>query len=89
MHSLDGSGVYRHDAILGPFDKPADTSEVFVPQIEEIRLIRGPGGEDYVNVNDLGKMMKILAYKFFSSLSSFLLIKAVINNLKPQGGDHD
>jgi hypothetical protein len=32
-----------------------------VPQIEEIRMIRGTDGEDYINVSDMTKAMKVVA----------------------------
>ena len=57
--------------------------DIHVPQIEEIRLIRGADGEDYVNVNDLYTMMKIMACKLFPSLSVMLFIKAVIHEFIP------
>ncbi len=58
---MDGSGVYCQDAILGPFNEDRDSKEVFVPQIEEIRAIRGYDGEDYINIKDLGIMMNQVA----------------------------
>lgn len=60
-----------------------NVGDVIVPQIEEIRLIRGFDGEDYVNINDLYTMMKIIAYRLFPSLSVLLFIKAVIYEFIP------
>lgn len=81
---LDGSGVYNREHILGLEVDPTRicVDDVDVPQIEEIRLIRGADGEDYVNVNDLHSMMRYLVFKLFPSLSSVLLVKRVINELK-------
>jgi len=82
---LDGGGVYKRDHILGIELDPTriNVDEFVVPQIEEIRLIRGADGEDYVNVNDLYTMMKIMACKLFPSLSVMLFIKAVIHEFIP------
>lgn len=83
--TLDGGGIYKRDHILGIELDPTriKVDEVDVPQIEEIRLIRGVDGEDYVNVNDLYTMMKILAYQLFPSLSVLLFVKAVIHEFIP------
>lgn len=34
---------------------------VLVPQIEEIRMIRGEDGEDYINLSDMTKAMEVVA----------------------------
>ena len=79
---LDGGGVYRREHILGLVDKFIKQSRVVnVPQIEEIRAIRGADGEDYINLNDLAVMMEMVQY-LFPSLSTFLFVKAIINDLK-------
>ena len=59
MVLTDGSGIYRQDAILGPFHEDKDGKEVFVPQIEEIRAIRGADGETYYNARDLTIAMRM------------------------------
>lgn len=84
---LDGSGVYRRDHILGiELDVEHSTRQPRVPQIEEIRAIIGYDGETYVNVNDLGIMMRILSFRpRFASMSVFGFIKTVIREL--QGGE--
>lgn len=85
---LDGSGVYRHDHILGiEQDVELTKTKTLVPQIEEIRALRGFDGETYVNLNDLSAMMRQLSRKpRFTSISVMGFIKTVINEL--QGGKH-
>lgn len=60
-----------------------NVDDVIVPRIEDIRLIRGFDGEDYVNINDLYTIMKIIAYRLFPSLSVILFVKAVIHEFLP------
>jgi hypothetical protein len=74
MGNLDGSGVYRQDAILGPFPEPANTSEVCVPHIEEIRAVEHDG-ETYFNAKDLAIAMKMMQYKVYPTLSVFHFVK--------------
>ena len=62
MVNTDGSGIYRQDAILGPFDKDKVSGKVLVPQIEEIRMIRGKDDEDYLNVKDMTIAMTQVAF---------------------------
>lgn len=83
---LDGSGIYRQDAILGPFDEDKDVGTVIAPQIEEVRAVRYDG-ETYVNVNDLEIAMLMVAFRTFPTLSMLNFIKTMMANL--QGGDHD
>jgi len=59
---IDGSGIYRQDAVLGPFYKDKVSRKVFVPQIEEIRAILGEDGETYYNAKDLTIAMRQVAY---------------------------
>ncbi len=42
--------------------KIIDGRGIFVPQIEEIRMIRGADGEDYINVSDMNIAMKQMAF---------------------------
>lgn len=80
----DGSGLYSQDHILGPFDEDKNVAlKHRVPQIEEIRMLRGADGEDYVNLRDLEKMMWKAKYvPHFTSLSVCMFIKFIIKHLK-------
>jgi hypothetical protein len=80
----DGSGLYSQDHILGPFNEDKDVVlKRRVPQIEEIRMLRGADGEDYVNVKDLEKMMWRSKYiPYFTSLSVCMFIKFILKHLK-------
>ena len=72
----DGGGIYRQDAILGPFDKGKVSRKVFVPHIEEIRAILGEDGETYYNAKDLAIAMKQIAFSMpLPTLSVFEFIK--------------
>jgi len=77
---LDGSGIYRQDAILGPFEEGWDGKNVVIPHIEEIRAIKGADGEDYINLNDLSVMMHMEKFRF-ASISVFLFVKTIIEEL--------
>lgn len=82
MDYTDGSGIYKRDSVLGPFDEPTPKKKVIVPQIEEIKAIRGADGEDYININDLGVMMDMMKFEpGFASLSVFLFVKTIIKQL--------
>ena len=59
---IDGGGIYRQDAILGPFNEDKVSKDIFVPQIEEIRAIRGVDGETYYNAKDLTIAMTQVAF---------------------------
>jgi len=76
MDITDGSGIYRREAILGLVDEPVPNKELFTPQIEEIRMIRGADGEDYINVKDMTMAMKQVAFKMpLPTLSVLAFIK--------------
>ena len=81
---LDGAGIYSRDHILGiEHDTPKSSTKTLVPQIEEIRALRGADGETYVNLNDLSVMMGILARRpRFCSMSVWGFIKQVIYELQ-------
>lgn len=82
MSNLDGSGVYRQDAILGPFDEDMDSKEVFVPQIEEIRAVRGEDGETYINAKDMIIAMNQVAMTMpLPTLSVLRFIKIIVIEL--------
>jgi hypothetical protein len=84
MVHTDGSGIYKRDSVLGPFDEPTPKTakEVIVPQIEEIRAIRGADGEDYINLKDLTMMMNQERFRpMFMSLSVYSFTKHIIKQL--------
>ncbi len=82
MSDLDGSGVYRQDAILGPFNEDRDSKEVFVPQIEEIRAVRGEDGETYINAKDMIIAMNQVAMTMpLPTLSVLRFIRIVVIEL--------
>ena len=76
---LDGSGIYKRDAILGPFNEDRDVPTPVAPQIEEVRAIRGFDGEIYVNVNDLAIGMKKVAFKTNCMSASVIRFIEIIN----------
>ena len=80
---VDGGGVYRQDAILGPFDEDrGELEEVVVPQIEEIRAIRGEDGEIYYNAKDLVIAMNQVAMNMpLPTLSVLRFIRMIIIEL--------
>lgn len=82
MSDLDGSGVYRQDAILGPLREDRDSKEVFVPQIEEIRAVRGEDGETYINAKDMIIAMNQVAMTMpLPTLSVLRFIKIIVIEL--------
>jgi len=87
-NNLDGAGIYRQDAILGPFPETEPKDKPLAPQIEEVRAIRGADGETYVNVNDLADGMKKIAFN--SSCTSLSVLRFIsIVNQHLQGGGHE
>jgi hypothetical protein len=83
-HDLDGAGIYSRDHILGiEHDVDFTTTKPRVPQIEEIRALRGFDGETYINLNDLSVMMRLLSHRpRFCSASVFGFIKTIIHELR-------
>ena len=80
MSDLDGGGIYRQDHILGiERDVPLRQREPLAPQIEEVRAIRYTDGETYVNVNDLAKGMKKIAFNTNCTSMSVLRFINVVN----------
>ena len=77
MVITDGSGIYRQDAILGiEVDKDKTPAEIYAPHIEELRMIRGEDGEDYINVHDMTTAMKVVAMSMpLPTLSVLAFIK--------------
>ena len=93
MDYLDGSGVYRHDAILGKEMDTKHTTKTRAPQIEEVRAIIGEDGETYINAKDALLAMKKTAYLTFPTLSVFNFIRCfmitLITTSYVQGGDNE
>ena len=76
----DGRGIYRQDAILGPFDEDKCTSITCVPQIEEIRAVEHDG-EIYYSGKDLVMAMKDHAHRTNPTLSVQWFIRGFIREL--------
>jgi hypothetical protein len=51
--------------------------KTFVPQIEEIKVIIGEDGEDYINAKDLTVAMKMIAFELMPTMSVLNFIKRI------------
>jgi hypothetical protein len=72
-NDTDGAGIYRQDAILGPFPEPTCIySDACVPQIEEIRVIIGEDGEEYINAKDMTVAMTQIAWSMATPTAGVL-----------------
>ena len=59
--------------------EPITNNEIktFVPQIEEIKVIIGEDGEEYINGKDLTIAMKMIAFKLMPTMSVLNFIKRI------------
>ena len=51
--------------------------KAFVPQIEEIRVMIGKDGEEYINVKDLIIAMKMIAFNLMPTMSVLAFIRRI------------
>ena len=74
--------LYDAEYVLGIEDEvPESTTKTFVPRIEDIRVIVGNDGEEYINCKDLAVVMRKTAMENFPTLSVYNFVKAVFIEL--------